>query len=66
VFENNYFTEMCSGSKTGSYLRLVYFCITQRVTVSPEARAVESEKAIPIDVAAPASECVVFRERFRV
>jgi len=24
-FENNYFTEMCSGSETGSYLRLVYF-----------------------------------------
>ena len=21
--ENNYFTEMCSGSKTGSYLRLI-------------------------------------------
>ena len=24
-FENNYFTEMCSGSEAGSYLRLVYF-----------------------------------------
>ena len=23
-FENNYFTEMCSGSEAGSYLRLIY------------------------------------------
>ena len=27
--ENNYFTEMCSGSKEGSYLRLIDLCITQ-------------------------------------
>ena len=26
--ENNYFTEMCSGSEAGSYLRLIDFCIT--------------------------------------
>jgi len=25
----NYFTEMCSGFKAGSYLRLIDFCITQ-------------------------------------
>jgi len=25
VFENNYFTEMCSGSEAGSYLRLIDF-----------------------------------------
>jgi len=24
-FENNYFTEMCSGSEAGSYLRLIGF-----------------------------------------
>ena len=24
-FENNYFTEMCSGSEAGSYLRLINF-----------------------------------------
>ena len=28
-FKNNYFTEICSGSETGSYLRLIDFCITQ-------------------------------------
>jgi len=29
-FENNYFTEMCSGSEAGSYLRRhIDFCITQ-------------------------------------
>jgi len=28
-FKNNYFTEMCSGSEEGSYLRLIDFCITQ-------------------------------------
>ena len=27
--ENNYFTEMCSGSEEGSYLRLIDFYITQ-------------------------------------
>ena len=27
--KNNYFTEMCSGSEEGSYLRLIDFCITQ-------------------------------------
>jgi len=26
---HNYFTEMCSGSEAGSYLRLIDFCITQ-------------------------------------
>jgi len=25
----NHFTEMCSGSEAGSYLRLIDFCITQ-------------------------------------
>jgi len=29
AFENNYLTEMCSGSEAGSYLRLIDFCITQ-------------------------------------
>jgi len=28
-FKNNYFTEMCSGSEDGSYLRLIDFCMTQ-------------------------------------
>ena len=28
-FKNNYFTEMCSGSEAGAYLRLIDFCITQ-------------------------------------
>ena len=28
-FKNNYCTEMCSGAKAGSYLRLIDFCITQ-------------------------------------
>ena len=27
--ENNCFTEMCSGSEVGSYLRLIDFCSTQ-------------------------------------
>jgi len=26
---HNYFTEMCSGSEEGSYLRLMDFCITR-------------------------------------
>ena len=28
-FKNNYFTEMCSGSEAGSYVRRIDFCITQ-------------------------------------
>ena len=28
-FKKNYFTEMCSGSEAGSFLRLIDFCITQ-------------------------------------
>jgi len=28
-FENNYFTEMCSGSEAGSYLGIINFCNTQ-------------------------------------
>jgi len=28
-FKNNCFTDMCSGSEAGSYLRLIDFCITQ-------------------------------------
>ena len=28
-FKNNYFAEMRSGSKVGSYFRLMDFCITQ-------------------------------------
>jgi len=27
--ENNYSTQMCSGSEEGSYARLIDFCITQ-------------------------------------
>ena len=27
--ENKYFTEMCSGSEAGSYLRFIDLCITQ-------------------------------------
>ena len=29
MIENNYFTEMCSGSEAGSYVRLIDFGITQ-------------------------------------
>ena len=29
IFKNNYFTEMCSGSEEGSYLRRIDFFITQ-------------------------------------
>ena len=28
-FDNNYFTEMCSGCEAGSYLKLIDLCITQ-------------------------------------
>jgi len=28
-FKDNHFTEMCSGSEAGSYLRLIDLCISQ-------------------------------------
>ena len=28
-FKNNYFTEVCSGSEAGSYVRRIDFCMTQ-------------------------------------
>jgi len=28
-FKNKYFTEMCSGSEEGTYVRLIDLCITQ-------------------------------------
>ena len=43
-FENNYFTEMCSGSKAGSYLRLIDFCITQRKAQGPSRTCNESKE----------------------
>jgi len=34
-FKNSHFTEMCSGSEAGSYLRLVDSCITQLKAQGP-------------------------------
>jgi hypothetical protein len=33
-FKNNYFTEMCSGSEVGSYLRLIDFSIPTLGSIS--------------------------------
>ena len=33
-FKNNYFTEMCSGSEAGSYLRLIDFVHVERKGVT--------------------------------
>jgi len=38
------FTEMCSGSKAGSYLRLTYWCITQLKAQGPSRTCNESKE----------------------
>jgi len=40
--EDNYFTEMCSGSEKGSYLRLIDACITRL-----EGKIEEEEEKVP-------------------
>ena len=43
-FKNNYFTEMCSGSEAGSYLRRVDSCITQLKAQGPSRTCNESKE----------------------
>jgi len=42
--KNNYFTEMCSGSQAGSYLRLIDSCITQLKAQGPSRTCNESKE----------------------
>jgi len=44
VIGNNYFTEMCSGSEEGSYLRLTDVCITQLKAQGPSRTCNESKE----------------------
>jgi len=44
VLENNYFTETCSGSEAGSYLRLIDSCITQLKAQGPSRNCHESKE----------------------
>ena len=40
----NHFTEMCSGSETVAYLRLIYSCITQLKAQGPSRTCNESKE----------------------
>ena len=42
--ENNHFTEMCSGSEAGSYLRCIDSCITQLKAQGPARTCSESKE----------------------
>ena len=42
--QDNQFTEMCSGSEAGLYLRLIDFCITQRKAQGPSRTCNESKE----------------------
>jgi len=54
----NYFTEMCSGSEAGSYLRLVDSCITQLKAQGPSMTCNESKEEEEDNAAeAFSSEC---------
>ena len=43
-FKNNHFTEMCSGSETVAYLRLIDSCITQLKAQGPSRTCNESKE----------------------
>ena len=43
-FKNNHFTEMCSGSEAGSYLRLMDSCTTQLKAQGPSRTCNESKE----------------------
>ena len=45
--ENNYFTEMCSGSEAGSYLRLIDFVYHS----TPGSRAIGKRSSMPVRAA---------------
>jgi len=42
--KNNHFTELCSGSETGSYLRLIGSCVTQLKAQGPSRTCNESKE----------------------
>jgi len=44
IRKNNYFTEMCSGSEAGSYLRRIDSCITQLKAQGPSRTCNESKE----------------------
>ena len=48
-FKNNYFTEMCSGSGEGSYLRLIDFVsLNSRLESNKEGRKDLEAQAMPV------------------
>ena len=49
-FDNNYFTEMCSGSEAGSYLRLIDFCAS--LNSRRESNKEEADHEVKGDLAA--------------
>ena len=52
--QNNYFTEMCSGSEEGSYLRLVDFAsLNSRLESVKEEERLFTEGAAPPAASAP-------------
>ena len=54
---SSHFTEMCSGSEAGSYLRLIDSCITQLKAQGPSRTCNESEEeeeeGLPIPIRGP-------------
>jgi len=46
-FENNYFTEMCSASEAGSYLRLIDFVYHSTLGVRVIKKKKKSDHMIP-------------------
>ena len=57
AFKNNYFTEMCSGSEAGSYLRRVDSCITQLKAQGPSRTCHESKEEKPLATPSAGDSC---------
>jgi len=60
-FKNNNFTEMCSGSEAGSYLRLIDSCITQLKAQGPAISCNKSKEEEEEGLRVQGSVCRGFR-----
>jgi len=59
---NNYFTEICSGSEAGSYLRRID-CITQLVSLNSRLESDKEEEERPLPTPERERDRQTYRER---
>jgi len=64
--ENNYFTEMCSGSEAGSYLRLIDFVChsTLGLRVIKKKKRYEQNMRVPVRRASSYANIIIYKLGF--